>query len=117
MDLYSCPTEMIATFYSLSISDATIGRYPNMVLIMLCHTFFLSKNIACRSFISVFIAKVLNSIMKSAMFHFSYLKDSIFYSASAAFILSLNVILIFLTYSSQSWVPSSLSSSLSFLCI
>ena len=77
--------------------------------------FFFNKKIACSSSVSVFIANALNSIMKSAVFFFSCLKDSIFYLASAAFILSLNIILISLTKSSQYWVLSSLSSSLSFL--
>ena len=117
MDSYSCPTEVITTFRSLSVSSAIIGGYPNMVLIISCHTFFFSKNIACRLSVSTFIAKVSNSIMKSAVFRFSCLKDSIFYLASTIFVLSLNVILISLTNLSQFWVPSSLSSLLSFLCV
>ena len=79
------------------------------------YMFFFNKKIACSSSVSVFMANALNSIMKSAVFFFSCLKDSIFYLASAAFILSLNIILISLTKSSQYWVLSSLSSSLSFL--
>ena len=52
--------------------------------------------------------------MKSVVFHFSCLKDSIFHLAFAAFILSLKVVLISFTKLSQSWVPSSSSSSSSF---
>ena len=115
MNSYSCSTEGITTFYSLSNSGATMGRYPSIILIIFCHIFFFSKNIACRLSVSAFIAKTSNSIMKSAVFHFSYLKDFIFHSAFAAFILSLNVVLISLTKLSESWVPSSLSSLLSFL--
>ena len=117
IDSYLCPTEVIATFHSLSISSATIGKYSNIVLIIFCHMFFFSKNIVCSSSVSAFIAKTSNLIMKSAMFHFPYLKNSIFHLASAAFILLLNVILISLTNSYQSWVPSSLSSLLSFLLL
>ena len=102
MDLCSCPTEVIATFHFLSISGAVIDRYPNMVLMMFCYTFFFSKNIIYRSFVSTFIAKTLNSIMKSAVFRFPCLKDSIFYLASAVFILLLNVVLISLINLSQS---------------
>jgi len=80
------------------------------------HTFFFNKKMACSSSISAFIANASNSIMKSAIFFFSCLKDSIFHLASAAFVLSLNVVLIYLTKSSKFWVLSSLSSSLSFLC-
>ena len=116
MDSYLCPTEVITIFYSLSVSGVAIGGYSNMVLIISCHTFFFSKNIACSSFVSAFIAKASNSIMKSTVFHFSCLKDFIFYLISTVFVLSLNVVLISLTNSSQSWVFSSLSSSLSFFC-
>ena len=69
---------------------------------------------ACSSSVSAFISNVSNSIIKSAIFFFSCLKDSIFHLASAAFVLSLNIVLISLKKSSQSWVPSSLSSSSSF---
>ena len=79
--------------------------------------FFFSKNIACNLSISVFIAKTLNSIMKSTVFCFSCLKDLIFHLVSAAFILLLNVVLISLTNLSQFWVSSSLSSLLSFLYV
>ena len=63
------------------------------------------------------MVNALNFIMKSVVFFFPCLKDSIFHSSSAAFVLSLNVVLIYLTKSSQSWVLSSSSSSLSFLCV
>ena len=62
------------------------------------------------------MASALNSIMKSAVFHFPCLNVSIFHLASAALDLLLNVVLISFTKSSQSWVPSSLFSSLSFFC-
>jgi len=88
-----------------------------MILIISCYIFFFNKNIAYRSSVSAFIAKALNLIMKSAVFCFLCLKDSIFHLASAAFVLLLNVILISLTNLSQSWVPSSLFSSLSFLYV
>ena len=81
------------------------------------YTFFFNKKMACSSSVFAFIANILNSIMKSTMFFFPCLKDSIFYSASAAFVLSLNDVLISLTKSSQFWVLSSSSSSLSFLCV
>ena len=63
------------------------------------------------------MANALNSIMRSAVFCFPCLKNSIFYLTSAIFVLSLNIVLISLTKSSQFWVPNSLSSSLSFLCV
>ena len=81
------------------------------------HMFFFNKKMACSSSVSTFMANVSNSIMKFTVFFFPYLKDSIFYLASATFILSLNVVLIYLTKSFQSWVLSSSSSSLSFLCV
>ena len=34
MDLYPCSTEVIATFHSLSVSDAAISRYSNIILII-----------------------------------------------------------------------------------
>ena len=83
---------------------------------MSCHAFFLSKNIACDSSVLAFMANASNSIMKSVVFHFPCLKVSIFHSASAVLDLLLNVVLISLTKSSQSWVPNSSSSSLSFFC-
>ena len=116
MDSYLCPTEVIAIFYSLSVSGTAMSGYSNIVLIISCRTFFFSKNIACSSSVSAFIAKASNSIMKSTVFCFSCLKDSIFHLVSTVFVLLLNVVLIFLTNSSQSWVSSSLSSSLSFFC-
>ena len=84
---------------------------------MLCCTFFFNKKIVCSLSVFAFMANTSNSIIKSTVFFFSCLKDSIFYSASATFILSLNIVLISLTKSSQSWIPSSSSSLLSFLCI
>ena len=71
---------------------------------------------ACSSSVSAFMANASNSMMKSAMFRFPYLNVSIFYSASAALNLSLNVVLISFIKSSQSWVSLSSSSSLSFFC-
>jgi len=115
MDLYPYPTEVITIFYSLRVSGATIGRYSNNILMMSGHIFFFNKKIAYSSSVFAFITKVSNSIIKSAVFYFPCLKDSIFNLASAVFILSLNIVLIFLTNSSQSWIPSSLSSSSSFL--
>ena len=75
------------------------------------HTFFFNKKMAYSSSVSAFMANALNSIMKSAVFFFPYLKDSIFHSVSAAFVLSLNVVLISLMKSFQSWIPSFSSSS------
>ena len=69
------------------------------------------------SSVSIFIANALNSIMRSAVFCFPCLKNSIFHLTSTIFVLSLNIVLISLTKSSQFWVPNSLSSSLSFLCV
>ena len=116
MDLYPCLTDVIITFYSLSVSGAAMGGYPNIVFMISCYMFFFSKNIAYRLSMSAFMASALNSIMKSIIFHFSCLKDSILHLASATFVLLLNVILIFFTKLSQSWVPSSLSSLSSFFC-
>ena len=62
------------------------------------------------------MANAANSIMKSAMFFFPCLNVFIFYLASTAFVLSLNVVLISFTKLSQSWVPNSLFSSLRFCC-
>ena len=94
MNLYLCSTEAITTFHSLSVSGATMNGYSNMVLMMSCYMFFFSKNIAYRLFVSAFIAKTSNSIMKSAMFCFFCLKNSNFHSVSTTFVLLLNVILI-----------------------
>ena len=69
---------------------------------------------AYSSSVSAFMANASNSIMKSAVFFFSCLNVYIFHSASATFILSLNVVLISFTKSSQSWVLDSSSSLLSF---
>jgi len=111
---YSYPTDVIVTFHSLSVSRATIGGYSNIVLIMSIHTFFFSKKMVYSLFVLTFMANVSNSIMKSAVFFFSCLKVSIFHLASAALVLSLNVILISCTSLSQSWVFVSLSSLSSF---
>ena len=80
---------------------AAMGGYPNIVLIMSCHTFFFNKKIAYSLSVLAFMASASNSIMKLAVFYFPCLKDSIFHSALAAFVLSLNVILISLMKSSQ----------------
>ena len=93
------------------------NQQKSMVLIMSCCIFFFSKNIACRSSISAFIANASNSIMKFAVFCFPCLKDSIFHSVSAPFVLLLNIVLSSLINSSQSWVSNSLSSSSSFLYV
>jgi len=81
------------------------------------HTFSFNKKMACSSFVSVFMANTSNSIMKFTVFFFPCLKDSIFHSASTAFVLLLNVVLISLMKSSQSWVLNSSSNLLSFLYI
>ena len=117
MDSYPCPTDVIATFHSLSVSGAAIGGYSSIVLIMLCRTFFFNRKMACSLSISAFVANASNSIIKSTVFFFSCLKVLIFYLTSATFVLSLNIVLISLTKSSQSWVPSSSSNSSSFLCV
>ena len=78
------------------------------------HIFFFNKKMVCSSSVSAFMANMSNFIMKSTVFFFPCLKDSIFYSASVAFILSLNIVLISLIKSSQSWVLSSSSSLSSF---
>ena len=82
-----------------------------------CCIFFFNKKTACSLSVSAFMASASNLIMKSAVFHFSCLNILIFYSASAALDLSLNVVLIFFTKSSQSCVPNSLSSLSSFFCV
>ena len=84
---------------------------------MSCQTFFFSRKMVCSSSVSAFMASGLNSIMKSAVFYFSCLKDSILHLAFAVFILLLNVVLMSFTKLSQFWVPISLSSSSSFFCI
>ena len=102
VDLYSCPTEIITTFYSLSISGTTISRYPSIILIMFGWMFFFSKNMVCISSVSAFMANVLNSIIKLAMCFMPYLNVSIFYLVSAVLLLPLNMVLISLTNSFQS---------------
>ena len=79
--------------------------------------FFFNKKMVYSSSVSAFMANASNSIMKFTVFFFSCLKDSIFYSASATFIMSLNIVLISLMKSSQFWVPSSSSSSSSFFYV
>jgi len=116
VDLYPCPTDVMAIFYSLSVSGMAIGRYPSIVLMILCHMFFFNRKMACKSSVSAFMANTLNSIIKSAVFFFSCLKVSIFHSVSTTFVLSLNVALISQMNSSQSWISFSLSSLLSFFC-
>ena len=81
---------------------------------MFCQTFFFNKKMACSSSISAFMASVSNSIMKSVVFCFPCLKNSILHSASAIFVLLLNVVLISFTKSFQSWVLISSSSLLNF---
>ena len=63
------------------------------------------------------MANTLNSIIKSAICFFSCLNISIFHLASAALLLSLNVILISHMNLSQSWVSVFLSSLSSFFYI
>ena len=110
MNLYLCPTEVITIFYSLSISGTTISGYFNIVFIMSVWIFIFSKNIICRSFISAFIANVLNSIIKLVMCFFPYLNVFIFYLTSTILLLLLNIILSSLTNLFQSWISiSSLS--------
>ena len=114
MDSYPCPTELIAAFHSLSDSGTAMDGYSNIILMISCHIFFFNRNIACSSSVSAFIANTSNLIMKFAVFFFPCLKDSILYLASTAFVLSLNIVLISLTNSSQSWVSNFLFSSSSF---
>ena len=84
--------------------------YPNIILIMSDQIFFFNKKITCNLLVSAFMANALNSIMKSAMFPFPYLKDSIFHSVFVTFVLLLNVILISFTRN-----PSSLRFSFLYL--
>ena len=116
MDLYPYPTDVIATFYSLSMPGMAIGRYSSIVLMILCHMFFFNRKMACKSFVSAFMANTSNFIIKSTIFFFPCLKVLIFHLVSTTFVLSLNVALISRMNSSQSWVSFSSSSSLSFLC-
>jgi len=94
VDLYSCLTEIITTFYFLNISGAAIDRYPSIVLIMSACTFFFNKKMVCNSSISAFIANTLNSIMKSTIYFFFCLKILIFHSVSTILLLLLNIVLI-----------------------
>ena len=106
MNSYSCPTKVITTFYSLSVSGAAISRYPSMVLIISARIFFFNKNIACMSSVSVFMANASNSIIKSAICFLPYWNVLIFHSASAALFLLLKAVLISLMNSFQSWMSS-----------
>ena len=90
-------TEVIVTFYSLSISGPTIGGYSSIVFIMFVQTFFFNRNIMCRSSVLAFMANTLNLIIKLTMCFLLCLDVSIFHSVSAALLLSLNVILNSLT--------------------
>ena len=105
---------MIAIFYSFNVFGTAIDGYPKIVLIISAQTFFFNKKIAYSLSMSAFTAKALNSIMKSAMFCFPCLNVSIFYLASAAFVLLLNIVFISFTKFFQSCVSISLSRSSSF---
>ena len=82
VDSQPCPTEVIATFHSLSVSGTAIGKYPSIILIISAHIFFFNKKIVCNSFVLAFIASTLNSIIKYTMFFFPFLKISILHLAS-----------------------------------
>ena len=84
---------------------------------MSAQIFFFNKKILCNLSVSVFIANALNLIMKLAMCFLLCLDISIFHSVSVALLLLLNIILIFLTNLSQSWVSVSLSSLSSFFYV
>ena len=94
IDLYPCPTDVIAIFHSLRVSGIAISEYPSIVLIIFCHAFFFNKKMACSSSVLAFMASTSNSMIKSAVFYFPCLNVSIFHLASAALDLSLNVVLI-----------------------
>ena len=117
MNSYPCSTEVIATFYSLSISNAAISRYSSIVLIISAQIFFFNRNITCMSLVFTFIAKALNSIMKLAMCFLHCQNVLIFHLASAVLLLSLKTVLISLTNSSQSQESLMSSSLLIFFCI
>ena len=93
-NIYGCFIEVIATFYSLSVSGTVIGGYPNIVLIISIWTFFFNKKIAYMLFVFTFMASASNSIMKSAMCFLSYQNIFIFYLMSATLLLLLNAVLI-----------------------
>jgi len=99
---YSCPTEIIAIFYSLSFSGAAIGGYSNIIFIIFVQTFFFNGNMMCRLSILAFMANASNSIIKLAICFLLCLNILIFHSASAVLFLLLNVVLSSLTNSSQS---------------
>ena len=71
----------------------------------------------CKSSVFAFMANTSNSIMKSTMCFLPCLNVSIFHSASAALLLSLNAVLISSTNSSQLWILSVSFSSLIFFCV
>ena len=58
---------------------------------------FVTRNMTCKSSVLDFIANTSNLIIKLVMCFLSCLNVSIFYSASAALLLSLNIILSSLT--------------------
>ena len=60
MDSYSCLTDVIAIFHSLSISGVVIGGYLSIVLIMSTCIFFFNKKIICSSSVSAFMASTSN---------------------------------------------------------
>ena len=76
---YSCPTNVIAVFHSLSYVGTAMGRYSNMVLIMSLLIFFFSTNITWMLLVLAFIANVSNSIIKLVMCFFSCLNVLILY--------------------------------------
>ena len=94
VDSYSCLTEVIVIFYSLSVSSTTIGGYLSIILIMSVQMFFFSRNIVYMSSIFTFMANILNLIIKSAICFLLCLNISIFYLASATLLLSLKIVLI-----------------------
>ena len=115
MDSYPYPTEVIATFHSLSVLGAAIGGYSSMVLMMSTQTFFFNRNTTCMLSVFAFIANASNSIMKLAIYFLLYWNVLIFHSMSGALLLLLKPILISLTNSFQSYVSSPSSSSSIFL--
>jgi len=111
---YPCLTNVIATFHSLNISSIFISEYSSIILMILACIFFFNTKITCNLFVSACMASTSNSIMKSTIFFFSYLKVLIFHSAFIALVLSLNIFFISCTKLFQFWILISLSSLLSF---
>ena len=97
INLYSCSTKVITIFHFFNISNAAMGGYPNIILIMSGQIFFFNKKIMYNLLVSAFMANASNSIIKSTVFCFPCLKDSIFHLAFAVFILLLNIVLISFT--------------------